>query len=71
MAIEFNFEDIQPQPELVSPTVIGVVGTGTGGSPQSSFGVPVAAQSIDEVNSQFGSEGTICLLYTSPSPRDS
>ena len=47
-------------PELArTSTVIGIVGTGTSGSPAADVGVPVSVRKLSEATAQFGTAGTI------------
>ena len=57
--IDVEFGAVAPSPPAESPTVIGVVGTGTAGSPLADTEVPTAVHNMDAAETQFGTEGSI------------
>ena len=52
--VNVSIGTVEQAPPPDSPTVIGVVGTGTAGSPVAALNVPVAVHSLDEAITQFG-----------------
>ena len=59
-----SFQDAPLPPAPVSQTVIGVVGTGSAGSPTSTLGVPALVGSLDAAETVFGTAGTLADFFT-------
>ena len=59
-----DFQDAPLPPAPVSETVIGVVGTGSAGSPTSTLGVPSLVGSLDASETVFGTAGTLADFFT-------
>ena len=57
--IDVTFGEIAQAPPAESPTVIGLVGDGTAGSPTVALRTPVAVHSLEEAIIQFGTVGTL------------
>ena len=57
--ISVAFGDIAQTPPPTSPTVIGLVGDGTAGSPVAALATPVAVSNRADAETQFGTAGTL------------
>ena len=57
--VNVNIGLVAAPPPIDSPTVIGIVGTGTAGSPTAALNTPVAVHSLNDAREAFGSAGTL------------